>query len=248
MPVVTQAYLTVNKFSRPETKLSDVKGVVVHWVANPNSSAMANRNYFENRKSGKTGYGSAHFIIDMDGRVVQCLPENEVAYHVGSKMYTDDALQRLSSYPNNCTLGIECCHIDWDGRMTDETYDALVDLTVDLLRRHNLDESHLWLHKEVVGWKDCHRWFVNNSDEWEKFKEIVSAKLKGEDDEMFKQEVEQLKQQVQELQNLAKMKEIPEWAKEAVDAAVKAGLVANPEGGSYDFYRFVTVLYRKGLI
>lgn len=240
--------LTRNEFSRPGTKLQPLRGVVIHWVANPGSSAQANRNFFENRKLGKTGYGSAHYIIGLAGEVIRCLPESEMGYHVGSTTYTDDALRRLSSYPNNCTIGIECCHIDWDGRMTDETYDALVDLTVDLLRRHNLDENDLWLHKEVVGWKDCHRWFVNNPGEWAKFKQIVSAKLKGEDDQMLKQELEQLKKQVEELQNLAKMKEIPEWAKEAVDAAVQKGLVHNPEGGSYDFYRFVTIMHRKGII
>jgi len=41
---------------------------------------------------------------------------------------------------------------------------------------------------------------------------------------------------------------VPEWAKEAVDAAVKAGIVDTPEGGSYDFYRMLTVMRRKGLI
>jgi len=41
---------------------------------------------------------------------------------------------------------------------------------------------------------------------------------------------------------------VPEWAKEAVEAAVRAGVVDTPEGGSYDFYRLLTVMYRKGLI
>lgn len=41
---------------------------------------------------------------------------------------------------------------------------------------------------------------------------------------------------------------VPEWAKEAVEAAVAAGIVDTPEGGSYDFYRVLTVLRRRGLI
>jgi len=41
---------------------------------------------------------------------------------------------------------------------------------------------------------------------------------------------------------------VPEWAKEAVDAAVAAGIVDTPEGGSYDFYRMLTVLHRRSLI
>jgi len=44
------------------------------------------------------------------------------------------------------------------------------------------------------------------------------------------------------------MDQIPPWARDAVDAAVAAGVVDTPKGGSYDFYRFLTVLHRRGLI
>lgn len=60
-------------------------------------------------------------------------------------------------------------------------------------------------------------------------------------------ENKQLRQRVDRLENRARMS-IPEWAKEAVDAAVAAGIVDTPEGGSYDFYRVLTVMHRKGLI
>lgn len=41
---------------------------------------------------------------------------------------------------------------------------------------------------------------------------------------------------------------VPEWAKAAVDRAVADGLIDTPEGGSYDFYRVLVVLARKGLL
>lgn len=41
---------------------------------------------------------------------------------------------------------------------------------------------------------------------------------------------------------------VPSWAKEAVEAAVKAKIVDTPNGGSEDFYRVLTVMHRKGLI
>lgn len=37
----------------------------------------------------------------------------------------------------------------------------------------------------------------------------------------------------------------PEWAKSTVAAAVKAKLIDTPNGGSYDFYRLLTILQRK---
>lgn len=61
-------------------------------------------------------------------------------------------------------------------------------------------------------------------------------------------ENKRLRQRLDRLENRAKMAAVPEWAKEAVDAAVKAGIVDTPEGGSYDFYRLLTVMYRRSLI
>jgi len=42
--------------------------------------------------------------------------------------------------------------------------------------------------------------------------------------------------------------DIPAWAVSAVNAAHAAGLLDTPAGGSYDFYRLLTVLYRAGLL
>lgn len=41
---------------------------------------------------------------------------------------------------------------------------------------------------------------------------------------------------------------VPAWAEPAVNAAVAAGLLDTPTGGSYDFYRLLTVLNRAGLL
>lgn len=73
---------------------------------------------------------------------------------------------------------------------------------------------------------------------------------KGDEDPMTKEEkqkFEELAEQVQALRNQQSM-DVPIWAKEAVDAAVKDKLIDTPNGRSYDFYSLVTVLHRKGLI
>ncbi|WP_313641972.1 glycoside hydrolase family 73 protein [Paenibacillus sp.] len=41
---------------------------------------------------------------------------------------------------------------------------------------------------------------------------------------------------------------VPPWAEAAVKASNAAGLLATPSGGSYDFYRILTVLNRAGLL
>lgn len=166
--------LAPDKWARPRTRLKGVDGIVWHWVANPNSTAIANRNFFDNRTGS---YGSAHYIIGLQGEVVQAIPDNEIAYHVGSHVYTQRSLRELGSYPNNNTLGIECTHIDWNGRMNNSTRESLINLTVDLLKKYKLTVDDIWLHKEVVGWKDCHRYFVNNINEYKLAKLEVAKRM-----------------------------------------------------------------------
>ncbi|AWB44874.1 peptidase M15 [Paenibacillus sp. CAA11] len=42
--------------------------------------------------------------------------------------------------------------------------------------------------------------------------------------------------------------DVPEWAKEAVQSAVSAGLINTPNGGSLTFYRLLAVMHRAGLL
>jgi N-acetylmuramoyl-L-alanine amidase CwlA len=176
---IIKDYITPNEYSRSQEKIVKVKGVVIHWVANPNTSAQANRNFFNNRRSGNSGYGSAHFVVGQVGEIIQCMPLEEVAYHVGSSTYTSEALSRLGDYPNEFTIGIECCHIDWQGNMKDITYDSVVDLTAYLLKEYGLTTKDIWTHQEVVGWKDCHRLFYKNPNLYQKFKDDVARAMFG---------------------------------------------------------------------
>jgi N-acetylmuramoyl-L-alanine amidase CwlA len=171
--------LTINPYSRPSTKLNSVKGIVVHWTASPMGRNVGVWNYFERRKSGTNGYGSAHFIVDLDGAIWNCIPTNEVAYHVGSSTYTSEATSQLSSYPNNCTIGIEFCIVDNRGKMNDATWKEGAKLVAHLLEKFNLGIENIWTHQEVVGWKDCHRYFVENPNEYTRFKNDVNNYLTG---------------------------------------------------------------------
>ena len=117
--------LTPNKYSRPQTPLEKVNGIVVHYVANPCSTALENRNYFEGLKDqtgSKTTSASSHFVIGLEGEVVQCIPLDEIAYASNSR--------------NTDTVSIECCHPDETGKFTDATYDSLVQLTENFMTVH----------------------------------------------------------------------------------------------------------------
>ncbi|MDR1176615.1 MAG: N-acetylmuramoyl-L-alanine amidase [Treponema sp.] len=172
---IEKRLLTINPFSRPGKKFSPVKGVVVHWVGNPGTSALQNRNYFEGLKSQsmsnhKATFASAHFIVGLPGEVIQCLPLDEMAYHVGAKTYTPEAISRFGQYPNNCTIGIELCYPARDGKFTPETWISAVELTAYLVKLFRLEmPAGIWTHHGITR-KECPKYFVEHPEAFERFK------------------------------------------------------------------------------
>lgn len=152
--LITKKYLSIRPLSRPGEKLTAVKNIVVHYVANPNTSAAGNWNYFETQKDR---YASAHFIIGLDGEILQLMPLDEVAWAVG-------VLEG-----NYTSISIECCHPDNSGKFSDATYQSLIKLVSWLCNKFELDKNNVKRHYDYTG-KLCPIYFVENPAEWEKFK------------------------------------------------------------------------------
>lgn len=156
---ITKNFLTPNPYSRPQIQLKKVTGIVVHYVGNPGSSAMANRNYFENLRTTKITYASSHYIIGLNGEIIQCIPEDEIAY--------------CSNSANSYTLSIECCHPDGSGKFNAMTYNSLVELCVDICKRYKLTpKTDIIRHYDVTG-KACPLYYVRNPSDWTAFKNTV---------------------------------------------------------------------------
>ena len=161
---VEQDFLTVNEWSRPGTELEHINGVVIHYVGNPGTTARANRNYFESLSSGAEGtYASSHFVVGLEGEVIQCVPLTEVAY--------------ASNQRNDDTLSIEVCHPDETGAFSPVTYDRVVELTAWLCRTFKLDPSRdVIRHYDVTG-KECPKYYVENPEAWEQLRADVAAEM-----------------------------------------------------------------------
>ena len=161
---VEQDYLTVNEWSRPGMELEHINGVVIHYVGNPGTTARANRNYFESLSSGEEGtYASSHFVVGLEGEVIQCVPLTEVAY--------------ASNQRNDDTLSIEVCHPDETGEFSPVTYDRVVELTAWLCRTFKLDPSRdVIRHYDVTG-KECPKYYVENPEAWEQLRADVAAEM-----------------------------------------------------------------------
>ena len=165
---VTADFLPVNRWSRPGAELRRINGVVIHYVGNPNTTAEANRNYFASLADGRENtFASSHFIVGLEGEVLQCIPLTEIAYA---------SLDR-----NGDTVAIEVCHPDTAGEFSAVTYGSVVELTAWLCHTFDLDPAEdVIRHYDVTG-KKCPLYYVEHPEAWERFLRDTAAELTGEE-------------------------------------------------------------------
>ncbi len=163
---IDQQFLPVGKYARSGKKMETVNDVVIHYVANPGTTAAQNRGYFEgleNQDGTAKTYASCHFIIGLDGEIVQIIPMDEKAY--------------ASNDRNSDTVAIECCHPGEDGEFSQETYESLIRLTAWICSECGLKEKNVIRHYDVNG-KLCPKYYVEHEDAWAQLRKDVKAALK----------------------------------------------------------------------
>lgn len=157
-PDIQVELLDVNEYSRPGETLNKVKGIVIHYTANPGTTAIQNRNYFQGLKDSKETYASSHFVVGIDGEVIQCIPCNEISY--------------ASNDRNADTIAIECCIPDDTGQFSDNTYQSVIQLTAWLMGRYGLNMDDVIRHYDITE-KVCPKYYVENEDAWIQMKEDI---------------------------------------------------------------------------
>lgn len=164
---VKQEFIRKNIFSRPDVSRRKINNIVLHYVANPGSSAEGNRNYFDSladQDSQKGGTStSSRFIVGLEGEVIQCIPINEIAY--------------ANAPRNEDTLSIEVCHPDDTGKYSDATYESVVRLTAWLCTQLKLKSSDVVRHYDING-KLCPKYYVEHEEEWKQLRKDIDAAMK----------------------------------------------------------------------
>jgi len=186
---ITQNLLT--NYNRPGRKLKALRGIIIHWTANTNrgANALANRNYFNTTPfirdaRGNKVYASAHYLVD-DRTILQCLPDDEVGFHVGAKWhrYKADAFRLMrvaqplipsSDSPNNYTIGIEMC-VNADGDF-DRMRANTIDLTRHLMQKYQIGRRDVLRHYDITG-KDCPRMMLEQAI-WSQFLDEVEGQIR----------------------------------------------------------------------
>lgn len=161
-PDIDVQLLDINDYSRPGIESDPITGIVIHYTANPGSTAQQNRDYFNGLKDSHETSASSHFVVGLEGEIIQCVPTWEIAY--------------ASNERNHDTISIECCHPDETGKFNDETYKSVVQLTAFLCDKYGLTEENVIRHYDVTG-KICPKYFVEHEDAWQIFREDVAKAL-----------------------------------------------------------------------
>lgn len=141
--------------NRPGTRMN-VQWLTIHETGNAKvgADAEAHQRYAQNNDRSV----SYHWAVD-DKVMLQILPDNEIAWHAGSKA------------GNRTSIAIEICE-NADGNK-EQRYQNAVYLSAYLLHKHNLPLERMVPHKKWSG-KNCPR---NLLLQWEAFQRDVSAQL-----------------------------------------------------------------------
>ncbi len=170
------------------------KKLVMHWIGE--SATMTPDQVYDYWNSlGKNAYdpyASAHCIIK-DYDVLQTMPFNEIAFHVGGDKYTEKAHEWFGDFgvsndptsaystPNNYTIGIELCPAELpSGKFSDDTIDAAISVFGYLCKEFHLNPlTDIVMHNDIYI-KDCPRYAINNPTWFQWFRNSVSLRLEQE--------------------------------------------------------------------
>lgn len=137
-----------------QRNLRRVNDIVIHYTANPGSTAKANRDYF----AQDTTQVNSHFVVGLDGEIIQCVP-----------LYMQSV---ASNTRNNDTISIEMCHPDSTGNFNLATYNSTVRLVAWLCDTYNISRENVIRHGDITG-KNCPKIFMEDEGAWEEFKMYV---------------------------------------------------------------------------
>ncbi len=130
---------------------------------------------------------SCHYFITPNGRLLETLSENKVAFHAGVSEWNGET--NLNETFLGVELLIEGDH-DWKSHIeamkdpksfTDAHYQALVDLTCDLRKQFDIPFKNIVRHSDVSG-PEVRRDFkrdVGEAFDWERFIRLVKQKEAG---------------------------------------------------------------------
>lgn len=129
---ITNDFLSTPSLRRSGQKNAGITFIVCHDTGNFSSTAQQNVDYFI--KTANEIEASAHYFVD-DKQVINCIPEDEKAWHVRSVVGIDKQMFGIDA--NDGALGIELCFGGTIDNM--KSYQNYVSLIASLCDKYSLD-------------------------------------------------------------------------------------------------------------
>ncbi|MGN0298477.1 MAG: N-acetylmuramoyl-L-alanine amidase [Lachnospiraceae bacterium] len=180
-----------NNYTVANRGKGDITWIVIHYTANPSSTAAANAQYYA---SGNTNGVSAHYFVDETG-IYRGVREKDIAGHCGAYV----GASYLTECRNANSIGIEMCCYSASGMkasqltgnerdlyFADKTVTNTIDLVKDIMARYNIPVDNVIRHYDVhSGRKMCPRPYVGDdvntyykktgNQLWKEFKSKITS-------------------------------------------------------------------------
>lgn len=153
---ITDKLIPKGKYNRPGTK-STPKRICVHYTGDCGASAYRLALFFTANSAAET---SSQYIVGINGEVIRCVPDNEVAYAAAGK--------------NSGTIHIEVCYKDKSGKFEEATIGALNELVLYLMNKYKISAENVVRHYDLTG-KHCPMYYVD-STRWAALHERITTK------------------------------------------------------------------------
>ncbi|MFW5435226.1 N-acetylmuramoyl-L-alanine amidase family protein [Paenibacillus apiarius] len=211
--------------------------ITIHNTGNPKSTAKNERGWLTNPENDRVA--SYHIVVD-ENEAIECIPLSENAWHAGDGSGVNSG--------NRTSIGIEIC----ESGNYQKTLRNAAQLVANMLQERGWGVERLRRHYDWSG-KICPRLMYDGGKwtGWYSFIEMIKSYMRKDEEPMTKEEkaeFDKLKKTVEEqsklLKELQEHQEIeaPVWAKEAAAYYEKE---MSSKKGSYDFWRLLTIQYRK---
>jgi N-acetylmuramoyl-L-alanine amidase len=167
--------LEQNPYSRPGIFFKERPTcLVVHWIGPYPMQTWEDVWSWWSKAPSHKRYGSTHAIADQ-GALVKAVPEDEVAWHVGGKRFTEYATRRFADWasPNYTCMGIEMTVEGSDGAISDATWDTTVNWLREQCVRLELEPSRDIITHQMVTGKRCPLWMADHPGELERMRQDV---------------------------------------------------------------------------
>jgi len=156
----------------------------MHWTAWPHGTARQIRELFMDRID-RHEYGSTQYAVDPN-EIIEMMPPHELATQISTtRGITEWGEERIGpgryrgySNANWYCIGVEMCVVDLEGQYDGRTWENAAWLVAQLCMRYNRNPwRDVITHHQIVGYKDCPRWFTSHPSELERFRWDVAKAM-----------------------------------------------------------------------